>query len=103
MTVRLNRKTARIAFEEISKDLPDLEICLPRRRDPGGTSPWQHTVRVECRKDDPSWKKTVEWARSNGYLLTEWRDINDRVVGIEITDVIIDTLHQRDHILPERP
>jgi hypothetical protein len=60
-------------------------------------------VRIECQKDSADWKAAVVWAKSKGYILAEWRDINDKILGLEITDVVVETPHQRDHIVPREP
>ena len=87
MKIRLNEMIARAVAGDISSDHPELKVCVPNHRDPGTSGPWQWTVRVDCRRDDPDWKTTVDWAKSNEMGLMEWRDINDTVRGIEIIDV----------------
>jgi hypothetical protein len=88
MTRQVNRRSARQIFEEIEKDLPDVKAFIPRHRDPGCTTMWQHTVRIECKKDDPDYRAVAEWCKGKGFIFQDWRDLNDHVVGLDITDIV---------------
>jgi len=90
MLIRLNKWMAIAIAEDLASDRPELKVCLPMHRDPGGSSPWQWTVRIDCRKNDPDWERAARWAKEHGLVCTEWRDINDKVRGIEITDADVD-------------